>query len=650
MELTSRVFVDLLSPLAAFSPPRPGGAPTRTTVPSPHRDGSPTGTDTPASGPDAATSDAGKPEVPWETSFVNPQNRIDALHPWDWDEPPDGDKAAPGQWRLDGVGADGQRVFAVPGFAVDSPPLRIDVHLPPPEEYEPAWLRDLLAPELLFSLGNGQKTESMRLQPALQHLVRALRVWVEMYGHGEFQKEYNRSPFGSRIVVTRVVADVKRMAEGIYLVPDYDVEAAMLSVEVLRDMWKDIDVWPQVVCWEDLKLKRQLHEAITVVEMDSDLGDRRRVVFKSLLRDQRYLYNEIKTLLSFRPHPHVAARPLGLVVKRGRFGSRLGVCGFLMEYFEQGNLQTALRTLDMTRRQGGDDAADEGITQKLEWARQITSALVHVNSHPAGFFPDLKPDNIVLRGRDIVLLDFEQRGGWYAWSPPEVAYVEYMELLVEGLWEEWEGLRDEIQDILARRIPGWRTSSQRDAYWNSDGGFSAPWRDLLRKRMQEGSLDLEKAQVYMLGRLLWCIFEEKPLLRCGISQEVLCDDIHDTDGTGRGWNSTRPRFPQFRRASVAVRELIRRCTEGDRAWSERLDHPGGLFVRGRKLFAVGADGEGRDPPEWAKEWWGSEVERAKRFMVESSELREALQEAVARRPTFLDVLGVLERLIEEEGH
>jgi hypothetical protein len=688
------VFVDLLSPLAAFPPPPcPGSIPAPTTVPPPHRDGRPGGTGAPASGPDAAIPDAGQlrgnqPDVPWETSFVNPQNRIDALGPWDWDEPLDGASTSPGHWRLDGIGADGQRVFAVPGFAVNSPPLRIDVHLPPPEEYEPAWLRDLLAPELLVSLGNGQRTERMRRHSALQHLARALQVWTAMHGREQLQREYTRSPFGSRIVVTRVVADVGRMAEGIYLVPEYDVEAAMLPVEALRDMWKDDDAWPQVVCWEDLKFKKQLHEAITVVELASEGGadatqhpdggpfqyrhpeqsqggeripapmnfkdsedpeirparPRRRVVFKSLLRDQRYLYNEIKTLLSFRPHPHVAGKPLGLVVKRSRFGSRLGVCGFLMEYFEGGNLQTALRNLDTARQQQGVDATDEGhtgIKSKLEWARQITAALIHVNAHPAGFFPDLKPDNIMLKGQDIVLLDFEQRGGWYAWSPPEVAYIEYMELLAAGLGEEWEGFRNEAHDLLAKRIVGWRPSSQRDAYWNADGGFSAPWRDLLRKRRKEGSLALEKAQVYMLGKLLWCIFEETPFVRCGVSQEVLCDD-----DTGRDGNRTRPRFPRFRRAPVEVRELVRRCTDGDRVWEQ--DSPGGLFVSGRKLVAVGAHGERRDTIERAKAWWVSEVERAKTFIVEGSVLKETLDKAVGRRPTLVQVLNVLERLMTEE--
>lgn len=694
MELTSRVFVDLLSPLAAFPPRCPGGTPTTATVPPPHRDGSSGGTGTPASGPDTTISDLGQlrndqPDIPWETSFVNPQNRIDSLSPWDWEEPLDVDKASQGRWRLDGIGADGQRVFAVPSFAVNSPPLRIDVHLPPPEEYEPAWLRNTLAPELLVGLGNGRGTESIRRHPALQHLVRALEVWTAMHGHEQLQREYNSSPFGSRIVVTRVVADVGKMAEGIYLVPEYDVEAAMLPVETLRDMLKDDDAWPQVVCWEDLRFKRQLHEAITVVELktkgrahmpqppnapfqhrhpekgqgpaeipapeghqDSENPGscptrHRRMVFKSLLRDQRYLYNEIKTLLSFRPHPHVAGRPLGLVVKRSRFGSRLGVCGFLMEYFEGGNLQKALKTMARTRQQQSADTAGEGKTgtkSKLQWARQITTALIHVNAHPAGFFPDLKPDNIVLRGQDVVLLDFEQRGGWYTWSPPEVAYIEYMELLAAGLGEEWEGFRDEAHDLLTKRIAGWRPSAQRDAYWNADGGFSAPWRDLLRKRRKEGSLALEKAQVYMLGKLLWCIFEESPFVRCGVSQEVLCDD-----DMGRDWNSTRPRFPQFRRSPLEVRELVRRCTEGDRVWEDRQDSPGGLFMCGRKLLAVGATGEGSDTVERAKEWWVSEVERAKRFIVEGSKLKETLEEAAERRPTLVQVLNVLERLMTEEA-
>lgn len=62
--------------------------------------------------------------------------------------------------------------------------------------------------------------------------------------------------------------------------------------------------------------------------------------------------------------------------------------------------------------------------QKLDLALQLTSALMHISPSEMSFYPDLKPDNLLLlssgESLGVKLIDFEQRGGWSLWSPPEV--------------------------------------------------------------------------------------------------------------------------------------------------------------------------------------------------------------------------------------
>lgn len=73
----------------------------------------------------------------------------------------------------------------------------------------------------------------------------------------------------------------------------------------------------------------------------------------------------------------------------------------------------------------------------MRWAHQLTSALVHIwNSH-VGYYADLKLDNIIIRESghgdfDVVLLDFEQRGAWFSWSPPEINTVAYLLYFVKA--------------------------------------------------------------------------------------------------------------------------------------------------------------------------------------------------------------------------
>ncbi|KAK4167463.1 hypothetical protein QBC43DRAFT_142287 [Cladorrhinum sp. PSN259] len=586
MEISSTVFSQVLSPLAIFS----------------------AATDTPPTFEPTPENQyqAGKKSVEWEweKSPLNPKNRIDSLEP-----------LPNPTWRLDGADTDGRRFFAVPAFALDKPPTRIDVYVPPFEEY-PRTLRDVLRPEEVLWSSKGRIPDL----PIGRYLIRVLHHWSEPSssirrpGLSNFEKQYHAMPFGSKILVTKVSASLEETE--IHLYPEYEVEQAMLTVEALQKMWGFHDeeghggassAWPPVIELSEVKLKKQLHEAITLVDVRGSL-----LVFKSLLRDQRYMYNELKMLLTLKPHPNLVPRPKYVVVKKGRFGGKRGVCGFLMEYFPLGSLKE--RLLSYSRKMA--------LEEKFRLARQVTEALIHVNAHENGFYPDLKPDNIVLResqqepGRvDAVLLDLEQRGGWFSWSPPEIAYVEYLEIVAAHAPNcgepSLQKKKEKALSLLREYIPDWKATGQQTRYHNSEGGFSAPWLALLRGRQENGSQALERAQVFMLGKLLWCIFEGEARVRCGIDHEVLQEN---NTGQIRA-------FPGFELSPKGIRELIKKCTAGGPEWErpmvERAEE--GIALKGGKLYPAGVEAGGAGGEHTAlaaKRFWMQETENAERFVEE----------------------------------
>jgi hypothetical protein len=473
-------------------------------------------------------------------------------------------------------------------------------------------------------------------------------------------------PFGS-VVTVDVPVDGGR--EEVAVVARYGVEQGMVGVEKLREMWMGEVDWDgvEVVEWERLGFVRQVHEVVSLVTVDG-LGDgKEQVVFKSVLQEQRYMYNELKMLLSLDRHANVMSRPVGVVTKKGRFGNRRGVCGFLLEWFPLGSLRDRLLRDDYEKT--------TSIAQRFRWAKQVTEALIHINRHErSGFYPDLKPDNVVLTEDtdtgmlNAVLIDLEQRGGWFAWSPPEVAYLEYLEILADD-----SGLPDgEVKEEIIAQLrayyddPGW-SSGAGQRYYNTAGGFSSPWLALLKKRQgrgKEGDL-LERAQVFMLGKLLWCIFEGQAMLRCGIDHEVLRDEDPEYESARTGKARA---FPEFRRTPDALRRLIRACTAGAPEWKPDQPRPPGVVLRGGKLYSAGlrnrCEATSRDTLAAARRFWGFEVEQSRKFMRESLVFRgklhggeqertahpvgsissPALLDEVQTRPLLSAVLEELERI------
>ncbi|KAK3898980.1 U-box domain-protein 33 [Staphylotrichum tortipilum] len=565
MDLTSAVFTTILSPVAAFLPP-PEQTPT---LPPP--------TPQPGSSPPLRPT---SPPPPPST--------------------PPSPKASPHRhWEITAISPTGTLFLATPSFTLHRPPLRIDICVPPPEAFPPS-LRALVKPDRgMIGLSSAREMTTW--------LGGVLENWLVEQG-GEVERQWWGLPFGSVVVV-----DFEDGGEvpGVRLVARYGVEQGMVGVEVLRGMW---DGWDgvEVVEWERLGLRTQVHETVAVVEVDGE-GE---LAFKSVLRGQRWMYNELKMLLGLAPHPNVVPRPRGVVVKKSRFGGRKGVCGFLLEWYPLGSLRERLLREDYFETMS--------VAQMFRWAVQITEALIHINGHHAGFYPDLKPDNIMLREDpesgmlDAVLIDLEQRGGWFAWSPPEVAYIEYLELLVadprmpEG--EAKEGMIEQLREYYGN--PGWTPGPGSQLYDNPDGGFSGPWLALLSKAQKLGSRALNRAQVFMLGKLLWCIFEGQPLVRCGIDHEILRDP--DPGDTARRVERVMA-FPEFKRSPEAVRPLIEVCTTGAPEWDTSRPRPSGVVLRSGKLYpaTVGADPSlliADNTLRAVKSFWQYEVERARTYL------------------------------------
>ena len=641
MDLTSDVFTTILSPLAAFLP-EPSPDPASCLANSPPKNNSNKGSGN-------NTSQNQEPKQPPSSSSSPPPTPVN-------------NPKIP--WRIDAISLTARRFLAIPSFALNRPPLRVDAYLPAIEDFPPL-LRARVKPERAIY----DRKDVAELEVS-HWLVSVLEGWSVGFEEGELERKWWGLPFGSGVVV-QFSDDYDEGGGGdgvrVQLVPQYGVEQGMMGVEQLRKMWTgevDERVWEgvEVVEWERLRFRRQVHEVISLVEVEG-LEGRGEVVFKSVLQEQRYMYNELKMLLMLGQHPNVMPRPVGVVTKKGRFGSRRGVCGLLLEWFPLGALRERLLREDYQ--------TTTSMERKFRWARQLTQALVHINAHEqAGFYPDLKPDNIVLREDaasgmlDAVLIDLEQRGGWYAWSPPEIAYLEYLEILASGLPEG--SLKDELVAQLREYygIAEWSPETGiRQRYQNSQGGFSGPWLSLLRTRKDGGRRKgmLERAQVFMLGKMLWCIFEGQPMVRCGIDHEILRDAGPDSDTA----ISDRPRgFPEFKNTPTELHLLIRACTTGAPEWEgieERQGLPG-VLLRGGKLYPAdsGADTGSVEPMDTLKAangYWRREVEQAKRFMREMLDYHKhgrrgedpsPLNHALAR-PTFGAVLLELER-IQEQVH
>ncbi|KAL2009022.1 hypothetical protein VTN00DRAFT_7216 [Thermoascus crustaceus] len=542
------------------------------------------------------------------------------------------------KWRLDGVSSDGTRFFAYPELAANDMPMRIDVYIRDQAEHSSLTRHVLHTNGTMFC----KSIEDIRGLRFSRHLLKSLELWSS--NQPNFEEMYFQLPFGSYIAVDTISLYVRNM--NIHCVPCYETEQQWLSPAQLQKLWhSDVPVqsWPDMIPLTQLSLQTQPRDSISLVTIPH-LGSSRIFVFKSILHDMRYMYHELKMLLSMPPHPNIIQKPLYLVTHQRRFGG-IGVCGFILSYYPLGTLQQMLWQASISNT--------IHMKTRCQWAREITEALLHIQStSSAEFYTGLKPGNIVMTRRgdnndrvETVLLDFEQRTGRYTWSPPEVRYVSYFEHVVASETAPME-IKEKYRAMLRAYYPDWQPDWLVRPYRNPRLGYSGPWLALTPQ-------ERESAEVFMLGKLLWCIFEGVPCIDDGLNFDTFREPY------------CAQRFPGFRRSPQLIRDCIRRCTAGAPEWRGRFP---AVAKCGNKLFPYGWDSScgsdddndqvaeavsEEDTLQAAKTWWEEELRDAERFFhafyrhkagEEKQPGDEEILSFLGQRPTLMHVLDVIQNV------
>lgn len=585
MELNSTSIHDVIHPTAAFS-----------------QNASPAANDSPAT--------ARNRDIPWLKSQLNPKNRIDSLDP-----------PLNPLWRIDGCTGLGTQYYALPLFLADIPPMRFDVFVPEEAAASPL-LRRLLDLDAAFHTKDAARLQRLGISI---HILRTLQAWTT--AQESVASLYRTLPFGSRIIFENLDANIHNIK--ITIAPTYFVEKQLIGLATLdRSLEVDRELLPETIDILSLRIVQQLHDSVCVVQ-HKETG--KLWILKALTSGTKYLYVELRNLLRMEPHPNVISRPEYLVTKFCRFGGKTAVVGFIIPYHSAGSLRDTLPLLRIHGRLT--------LELQLKWATQLASAVLHIRERGRMFYPDLRLDNIVLSAAgDIVMVDFEQRGVWCEFAAPEINALEYTRILAsddscDGSEAEPtipEETRRHFATILSRLLPGWESLQAHEEYSPLPHGYSSyniPWLCL-------DETEQEAAEVYMLGRILWCMFEGQ-----SAPQHAAV------------WQSYRREpdieFPAYRRTPSALRDLIDHCTRGRRPVLSRL-----IVRRGSKL--VLRDSTESSPDEVvrvAKEWWRAEVGVAERFLETREESKRAglWDGNYYGRPTLRELLDELEHFFDDEA-
>ncbi|PNY27827.1 Uncharacterized protein TCAP_02249 [Tolypocladium capitatum] len=537
-------------------------------------------------------------EAGWLESSLNPKNRIDSL------EPPRNPL-----WRIDGCTAFGTQLYAVPLFVDSIRPYRVDVFIPEPATLSRE-LRKVLDLDVTFYTRDGWRISQLGIT---RHVLRILQHWTSTLE--DPSQIYKDLPFGSRIVFQNLPKNVAETR--ICIAPTHYLERQLLSVSSLHEFWGDDVEFPPTADIEDVEYLSQLHDSVCLVNIQGKTW-----IFKALTSYTKYLYHELRQLLVMPPHPNVIARPVHLVTKKCSFGNKVAVVGFTVENQVHGSLRDLIPFLQI---HGQVSLAD-----KIKWSVQLASALMHVRETSRIFYPDLRLDNIVLsESRDAIMIDFEQRGVWCEFAAPEVNAIEYMRLLAMD-----EEIDPEVQgryaDVLTELLPGWEDMGEGEDYVWPSRGYNVPWSCLSRTEQ-------EACEVYMLGRVLWCIFE-----------------ANSAPQRAAVWLSYRweplVEFPGYTTTPQPMRDLIERCTRGRQPGLTKLIVRERDRLVLRELENTGAS-TAQQVQETARGWWAREIEASEAWLKERAEgmKRGDWNENYYNRPSLRDVCDTLEAFRAASG-
>jgi len=547
----------------------------------------------------------------WVASQLNPKNRIDSL-----------DIPSNPLWRIDGCAGLGTQFFAVPLFITPALPSRVDVFIPEQSTQTPE-IRALLQLDDAFHTKDRPRVANLAIT---RLIVRKLQQWTKTFP--DPAAWYSSLPFGSRIVfenISLVLEDIR-----IRVAPMHNLERQLKSADFLGQLWGQEQghniIFPPQIPLSSLELVEQLHDSVCIVRFEDQ-----KWILKALTSYPKYIYHELRNLLTIEPHENIITRPKYLATKRCSFGNKKAVVGFLVEYHEHGTLRDIL---PLRRIHGLLSLSDQ-----LRWSLQITSALLHLHERCRLFYPDLRLDNVVLSASgNAIIVDLEQRGVWCEFSAPEVNFIQYMQILA-GSEDIPESVQSHFGARIKRLLRGFDDIAEfigTEEHVQLLPSYNIPWLCLTREEQ-------EAAEVYMLGRVIWCIFE-------GVSAP------HRTAfWQSYKWESDLE-FPNYRRTPGKIRDLIDRCTRGRRhTLSEQVGR-----VRSRlelspdALRTIEADVD-YTPEAYlhpiAKRWWKQEIQHAEDFLDEREEGIEEgrLPGNYFNRPSLKNLWAELDEYRQEMG-
>jgi hypothetical protein len=510
--------------------------------------------------------------VDWDRSFHNPKNRLDKLS----DESP--------AWHFMREDLLVSRFSIVPKFALGRPPLRVSICLQEGIDLDSSQWRPLQPDLETIVQGNGRRKSALA-----QHLMNCLHSWSMQVP--DFEAKYMGLPFGSQIIIQELCSDPRRTVAD--FIPQYDLELEWLSIKALQKIWEfPPERLPPALDLSQLQLLDEPHDAISLVTVPGMHGGRV-FVFKASVRSLRYLYHELKLLLAMDPHPNIIGGPLYLVTKKVNFGGKAGVCGMLLEYHAAGTMSHFLHSRVTT-------STWVDMETRFRWAQQLASALLHIKNSPVAYYSDFKLDNILLTKNngnwDAILIDFEQRGSWFSWSPPEINAVAHLVYLATRNGNDGPGPESSryYKEFLESYLPAFNLIMRKKKckYDGFSEGYNVAWISLSPQQR-------EKALVFMFGKVLWCIFELQPTIN---SVTSLGADV---------FREVNPdhRFPEFRQTPPKLQELIRDCTAGALEWSG-VTRP--VCRVGTAIFPTQhQDGAPQSQAlQEIKSWWAAHLEAA----------------------------------------
>lgn len=569
----------------------------------------------------------------WEDSQLNPKNRIDSLDP-------------PKQplWKLDGCAGLGTQFYAIPLFLGDVPPIRCDALLSEEVTEEPT-MRKLLDLDTVF---HARDRTRLRRQGIYAYVLRALQAWTEKHGRDKIRELYYESPFGSRLVFGNLPMKVEDV--DIQVRYHWDLESHYNTVDELMKMWEgqvNIKSVPPSIDIYDLVFVQQLHDSVCVVRYRQDSGFSKEGskqeelwVLKALTSSVKFMYHELRVLLTMPAHPNIISSPVRLVTKATRMNKkRTVVVGFLMPFHSGGGLRDELPLFRVNHLLK--------IQDQIRWARDICSGMLHIRSQAHTYYPDLRLDQIVFPAdkKGPIIVDMEQRGVWCEFGAPEVNAIDYIMALSIDDEEEDEdeekeedtAARSEIgsrgsrpsrqrsRDMMHRLLPNYRKLCNPDDYYDSPPmGYNIPWICLNWNEQ-------EYAAVYMLGRLLWCIFEGMSAPQRG----AIWQSYH---------NEPDFEFPEFRCTPPELRRLIDQCTRGRRSQLSNY------VVRMGSKIVLREDPSGHGSPAQirsvAKDFWLNEVRWAEEFLLDRErQIKQGTwDDNHFGRPTLAEIDEALEAL------